>query len=187
MVRPREHSDDELLERIGAALADCAGEWTLAEAARAAGVHSATLIKRFGSRHAVLVALSKRWSATIPEAPLTGDYVAELRSWIDGVAGPPQERSRSVAGVTMLLEDLKDDELSRLLSEGWERQIGYLRALITGARDNGGLARSPEPAAAAALLLDVVHGSYLRAAASSRSHTTTDVQTLLKALMESWT
>lgn len=187
MARPREHSDDDLLERIAAGLADATGAWTLAEAARVAGVHPATLVKRFGSRHAVLVALSKRWSATIPEAPLTDDCLGELRSWVNGVGGPPRDRSRGVAGVTMLLEDLKDDELSRLLDEGWERQIAYLTALISRARDNGQLVHSPEPRTAAALLLDVVNGSYLRAAASARSTTTVAVQTLLNALMESWT
>jgi hypothetical protein len=87
----------------------------------------------------------------------------------------------------MLLEDLKDDDLSRLLNEGWERQIAYLSALISGARDNGRLTRSPESTTAAALLLDVVNGSYLRAAASPRSTTAIAPQTLLNALMETWT
>jgi hypothetical protein len=36
-------------------------------------------------------------------------------------------------------------------------------------------------------LLDVVNGSYLRAAAAARSTTTVTPQTLLNALMESWT
>lgn len=168
-------------------MADASGSWTLAEAARAAGVHPATLIKRFGSRHSVLVALSKRWSAAIPEAPLTQDCLGELRSWVDRMARPPQDRSRGVAGVTMLLEDLKDDDLSRLLSEGWERQITYLAALISGALGDGQLTRSPEPRTAATLLLDVVNGSYLRAAAAARSPTTVAPHTLLNALMESRT
>jgi AcrR family transcriptional regulator len=187
MARPREHSDDELLERISTGLAGASTSWTLAEAARVAGVHPATLVKRFGSKHAVLVALSKRWCAAIPEAPLTQDCLGELRAWIDGVAKPPRDRSRGVAGVAMLLEDLKDEDLSRLLNEGWERQIAYLSALISEARDDGRLTRSPEPTTAAALLLDVVNGSYLRAAASPRSTTTVAPQTLLNALMENWT
>ena len=187
MARPREHSDDDLLDRISAGLADASGSWTLAEAARVAGVHPATLVKRFGSKHAVLVALSKRWGSAIPEAPLTHDCLSELRSWVAGVARPLQERSRGVAGLTMLLEDLKDDELSGLLSAGWERQITYLTALIGGARADGELTRSPDPRTAAALLLDVVNGSYLRAAASAHPATTVAPQTLVHALMESWT
>jgi len=181
------HSDDELLDSIAQGLADAPGSWTLTEAARAAGVHPATLVKRFGSKHAVLVALSKRWGEALPKEPLTDDCFAELGAWADGVARPPQERSRGVAGLTMLLEDLKDDELSGLLSDGWERQITYLTALISGARADGRLSRSPKPRAAAALLLDVVNGSYLRAAASAHPATTVTPQTLLHALLESWT
>lgn len=187
MVRPRLHSDDELLDSIARGLADAPGSWTLTEAAEAAAVHPATLVKRFGSKHAVLVALSKKWSAALPEAPLTDDCVTELRSWVDGVARPPQERSRSVAGLTMLLHDLKDEELSALLNAGWDRQISYLTALITGARAEGHLTRSPEPGIAAALLLDVVNGSYLRAAARARPSSAVTPQSLLHALMESWT
>ncbi|WP_370064087.1 TetR/AcrR family transcriptional regulator [Streptacidiphilus sp. MAP5-3] len=190
MARPREHSDDDLLDRIGASLADASGSWTMAEAARAAGVHPATLVKRFGSWHGVLVALSRRWSAAVPEAPHTPqDRLGELRSWVDEVARPPQDRSHRVAGVAMLLEDLKDDELSQLLSEGWDRQIAYLTALVSGAHDDGHLTRSPDPRTAAALLLDLVNGFYLRAAASARSSATPDAapQKLLNSLLESWT
>ena len=181
------HSDDELLDSISQGLANASGSWTLTEAAHAAGVHPATLVKRFGSRHAVLVALSKRWRGALPQEPLTDDCFAELRAWADGVAKPPRERSRGVAGLTMLLEDLKDDELSRLLSDGWERQITYLAALIRGARADGHLSGSPEPRTAAALLLDVVNGSYLRAAASAHPATTVTPRALLHALLESWT
>lgn len=189
MARPREHSDDDLLDRVGASLAEASGVWTMAEAARAAGVHPATLVKRFGSWHGVLVALSRRWSAALPEAPLTQDPLGELRSWVDEVARPPQDRSRRVAGVAMLLEDLRDDELSRLLSEGWDRQIAYLAALVSGAREDGHLSRSPDPRTAAALLLDLVNGFYLRAAASARSSAAPDAapQSLLNSLLESWT
>jgi AcrR family transcriptional regulator len=187
VARPRVHSDDELLDRISQGLANASASWTLTEAARAAGVHPATLVKRFGSRHAVLVALSKRWSAALPEEPLTGDCFAELGAWIDGVARPPQERARGVADFAMLLEDLKDDELSGLLSEGWECQITYLTALISGARADGHLSRSPEPRAAAVLLLDVVNGSCIRVAASAHPATTVIPQTLLHGLLESWT
>jgi hypothetical protein len=157
VARPRVHSDDELLDRISQGLANASASWTLTEAARAAGVHPATLVKRFGG------------------------------AWIDGVARPPQERARGVADFAMLLEDLKDDELSGLLSEGWECQITYLTALISGARADGHLSRSPEPRAAAVLLLDVVNGSCIRVAASAHPATTVIPQTLLHGLLESWT
>jgi len=186
MVRPRNVSDTELLQRIAHGLSDQPGSWSLDEAAQVAKVHPATLVKRFGSKHALLVELSRRWSAAIPDGPLTDDCLAELRAWVEGVARPPQDRSGGVAGLAMLLEDLKNDELSRLLAAGWERQIAYLSVLIAGSDAVGELPRAPEPAIAAALLLDVVNGSYLRAAADAAPSSSVSVQTLLLTLLESW-
>ncbi len=186
MARPREHSDDELLDRISAALVGATESWTLADAARVAGVHPATLIKRFGSKHGVLVALSTKWSAAIPDTPQTHDCVAELESWVDGLAGPPHERTQAVASLTMLLEDMRDEELSLLLSGGWERQINYLAALLSAAHAAGKLTGSPTPATSAALLLDIVNGCYLRATATGARDSTANPRTLIRALMESW-
>ncbi len=187
MARPRAHTDDELLDRISGGLIGATGSWTLTDAARVAGVHPATLVKRFGSKHDLLVALSRRWCAGIPERPLTDDCVAELDSWIDELAQPPKERSRRVADLSMLFEDIKDDELSALLSAGWERQISYLTALIGGAHACGKLARSPACRTAAALLLDVANGCFLRGAATEDPATISNPQTLIRALLESWT
>ncbi|MEJ5914007.1 hypothetical protein WDV86_06170 [Pseudokineococcus sp. 1T1Z-3] len=46
-------TDEEVLDRISAAVGD--SPWTLTGAAQAAGLHPATLIKRFGSREGVLL------------------------------------------------------------------------------------------------------------------------------------
>jgi AcrR family transcriptional regulator len=186
MARPREHSDDDLLERISAGLADSSGTWSLSEAARAAGVHPATLVKRFGSKHGLLVVLSHRWLDGIPVAPRSDDCLAELRSWIEGIADPPPDRSRGVAGLTMLLEDVKDDVLSDLLHTGWKRQLSYLAALLSGARAQGALMRAPDPEVGAAVLLDLVNGSYLRAAAATGPPTIPARHTL-RTIVEGWT
>src|SRR5262249_57511183 len=106
------HSDDELLDAIAQGLADASGSWTLTEAAHAAGVHPATLVKRFGSKHAVLVALSKRWGEALPKEPLTDDCFAELGAWADRVVRPPREPSRGVAALPMLLAHLQAYDLS---------------------------------------------------------------------------
>lgn len=187
VARPREHSDDDLLHSIASGLANASGSWTIAEAARGAGVHPATLVKRFGSKHGVLIALSKRWQAAIPEQPRSDDCLTELHEWIKSTAAPPRERADSVAAITMLVEDLKDAELSKLLSAGWQRQLRYLSALVSGAHADGKLSRSPEPTAAATLLLDIVNGGYLRAAASSEETSTVSTRSLIHELLESWT
>jgi len=177
-------TDNELLDRVAAGLSS--PSWTLNDAARLAGVHAATLIKRFGSRQGVLAALSRRWIAHLPGAPRGEGGLVELRAWVDRAAATPADRETAVAGVAMLMEDLKDAELSGLLALGWDKQVGYLGALIAQARDAGDLSRAPAPAAAAQLLLDVQLGTTIRAAAHPSPRTAVDRHALLTQLVEGW-
>ena len=56
MARPRALSDEQVLDRVASAIDTASATWTLAGAARSAGLHPATLIERFGSRHHLLLA-----------------------------------------------------------------------------------------------------------------------------------
>jgi AcrR family transcriptional regulator len=183
--RQREHSDEQLLNAIGVGLSAACGSWSLAEAAEAAGVHPATLIKRFGSRHGLLVALSRRWVDSLPRRPITDDPLDELTSWVDQTASP-QTRADAAAAITMVVEDLKDDQLAQLLRQGWARQLRYLAALVADGRTLGRLTRAPEPPMAAALLVDVMNGSALRAAAGSTSRSSVNARASLHALLKGW-
>jgi hypothetical protein len=64
--------------------------------------------------------------------------------------------------------------------------LSELKSWVDGVAD-GELTHSPDPRTAAALLLDVVNGSCVRAAASTHPATTVAPQTLLHALVGSWT
>lgn len=161
--------------------------WSLNDAARLAGVHAATLIKRFGSRQGVLAALSRRWIAHLPDGPQGEGGLAELRAWVDRAASGPADRETAVAGLAMLMEDLKDAELSRLLAVGWDKQVGYLAALIAQARAAGDLDRAPAPEVAAQLLLDMQLGTTVRAAAHPSPRAAVDRHALLTQLIEGWT
>lgn len=200
MARPRTHTDDELLERIEAALRDRPRvDWTLAEVASSAGVHAATLVKRFGSKRGLTAAISERWIDGIPTAPTTGDPVRELHEWIDAAGNgaaraggtehhaaenAPTDRLRAAADIAMLLDDLLDDELGALLQQGWAAQASYARSLLAAARASGALTRAPEDTVAAQILLDTLAGERLRHAASAE-HTRTIRTT--RSLLESWT
>lgn len=186
MTRPRASSDDELLARIADGL-QVADSWTLADAARAAGVHSATLIKRFGSRLGVLEALSRRWVASVPTEPQDAGGVAELRAWIQAHTPEPGQPARALSGLGMLLEDLQHDTLSQLLREGWARERRYLAALVRDAVDRGETARAPDPDHAADLLLMLVHGAHLQAAAERGNPDPGDPRAPLTTLLEGWT
>lgn len=163
MARPRVHSDEQLLSRIGDGLSS--SSWTLTDAARAADVHPATLIKRFGSRQGVLEALSRRWVEATPTSPCDAGGKAELLDWLEHNAPRRDRPARALAGLGMLLEDLQDDALSALLRQGWARQRQYLAALISEASERGQLTRAPGPDMAADLLLTLIHGAQLQAAA----------------------
>lgn len=185
MSRPRNQSDDEILNRIATRLSSTT--WTLADAADAAGVHPATLIKRFGSRHGVLVALSRRWIEGIPTAAADGGGLSELEAWAVASSQASRDRAGALAGLTMLMEDLRDEELADLLRQGWERQAAYVALLVEQAQEEGLLLHAPPPPRAAELLLDVGHGALLRAAAQQRSRHAVNSASTLIALLESWT
>ena len=179
--RPRRDDQQVLLTRIEAALGQRQQlePWTLAEIAPAAGLSPAGLLKRFGSRQGSLVALSRRWIDSIPDAP-RGDTAPaqELRTWVEkrcAGAGP----ERVALGLVNLLDDLVDDHLRELLAEGWTREIRYLAAVLSAM----GLPRLGEPHRAAALLFDALNGVMLRHATGAEGSSPTDV---LDDLEEVW-
>ena len=187
MARPREHTDDELLDRVSRSLsASGRGGWTLSDAACGAGVHPATLVKRFGSKRELLMALSRRWVAGVPTQPRTDDPHAELLAWAASVASRRVDRERALADMAMLMEDLADDELSALLVSGWDKQVRYVAALVADAQSAGRLARAPRPELAATALLDVVNGATLRSAAYPSPREPVGPRALVGALLEGW-
>jgi AcrR family transcriptional regulator len=183
MARPREHTDEDLLDLVGVALArrTARSRWSLADVAGESGVAPATLVKRFGSRHGLLVALSRRWIDSIPAQPAGGDPVGELTEWVSASFSPTPDRAAAVVGMQYLMEDLSDDELAGLLVQGWAKQVDYLTALLAGA----GLARLGDPRTGALLLFDALNGGQLRAAAGD-PHAASAL-TILHAFWELWT
>ena len=164
MARPRNASDDQLLSRIADTLGDADNTWTLGDAAAGAGVHAATLIKRFGSRRGLLIALSQRWINALPTEPTTDDPYQELLAWIDSWGTKSTSRGQTLTRLDMLVEDLRDPELRDLLDRGWNQNLAYLSALIDHARRDGQMTPGVCSDQFARLLLDTAHGSLLRAA-----------------------
>ena len=182
VVRPRRDEQPVLLERIAVALQERRSlePWTLAEIAPAAGLSPAGLLKRFGSRQGILVALSRRWIDSIPDSP--GGQAApdsELRRWVERRFSPDGPE-RVAQGLVNLLDDLVDDRLRGLLAEGWAKEIRYLTALLGRARLPG----LSDPGRGACLLFDALNGAMLRHATQPAAPS--PAQTL-DDLMEAWT
>jgi len=182
MARPRRDEQQVLLERIAVTLQERQSlePWTLAEIAPAAGLSPAGLLKRFGSRQGILVALSRRWIDSIPDSP-DGQAAPhrELRRWVERRFSPdgPEHVAQ---GLVNLLDDLMDTQLRGLLAEGWAKEIRYLSALLGQA----GLPGLADPDRGACLLFDALNGAMLRHATESAAPS--PAQTL-DDLMEAWT
>lgn len=162
MARPQTVTNEELLERIAAAVGD--GPWTLTGAAEAAGLHPSTLIKRFGSREGVLLALSRRWVDALPTGPVGEDPYGELIAWVAALSVGDLPPAAVLARLDMLTEDLRTAELRDLLHLGWRRQIDHLAVLVGAAVDRGDLQTTATPDLVARLLVDTAAGALLRAA-----------------------
>lgn len=170
-----------LLGRIARALnrRQSLAPWTLTEIAPDAGLSPAGLLKRFGSRRGILVALSRRWIDSIPEAPRHDRMPEEeLRSWVSQRV-TPSGVDEVARGLVNLLDDLTDDQLSALLAEGWAREINYLAALLSQSR----LSRLNDTQRGARLLFDSLNGATLRQAVEPNS---SDPLTVLHDLLEAW-
>lgn len=164
MARPLALTDEQVLALVGAALKQTGSAWTLAKAADAAGLHPSTLIKRFGSRHGLLLALSQRWIDSIPTEATTSNAYGELLDWAASQTIGRSGATPLIARLDMLIEDLHDDELRVLLHQGWTKHSAYLSDLVQRCQDSGDLASGLQAEALAHLLLDTAHGALLRAA-----------------------
>jgi AcrR family transcriptional regulator len=156
--RPRTHSDDALLDAAFRAVGAVGpARLTLADVAREAGVAPATLVQRFGSKRALLVAAASRSAARAGSVlPAAGD--APLDALVDGLVALT-ELSRDPAAfanqLALLQLDLADPELRALAvahARGLRRAI---RALLDAAVAAGEL----EPCDTAALA-EAVHAAF---------------------------
>jgi AcrR family transcriptional regulator len=183
--RPRTHSDDALLDATFRAVGAVGpARLTLADVAREAGVAPATLVQRFGSKRALLVAAASRSAARAGSAlPAAGD--APLDALVDGLVALT-ELTRDPAAfanhLALLQLDLADPELRALAvahARGLRRAI---RALLDGAVAAGELEPCDTGALAAAVHA-AFHGAQLDWAVDRRGTLARRVRRALDAVL----
>lgn len=167
MPRPRTIDDERLLAAAQEILfTNGPAGFTLERAAAHAGMSAATLIKRFGSKKELLVALSRRWIASIEPgiAAVVQDQssaYAQLRAaalWgFDDLDTPANAANQSAA----LALDLQDDDLRALLAEGWGLVQARLAQLVGAAIAAGELPEHLDAAACGRLLFTAGEGTRL--------------------------
>lgn len=166
MARPRGVSDDDLLQAASDVLmARGPAAFTLERSATRAGVSAATLIKRFGSRRELLLALDRRWVASIPAgvaaAAVGRTAVDRLRAavlWGREDLDTPEHTANSLAALAL---DLTDPALTELLGEGWRAIEAALVPLVQAAIDAGELAADVPAHRLARVLRATCEGSCL--------------------------
>lgn len=167
MARPIETTDEELLaaaERV--LMTEGPVRFTLAKAAQQAGVSAATLVKRFGSKEALFLRLSKRWVASLDgdlslsaarhAFPLARLRAVALHNYHD--LDNPDTASNQLAALAV---DLQHDEMRELLHVGWGHVRAHLRRHADDAVAAGALVGCPPSDQLARIVLSVMEGGCL--------------------------
>jgi len=135
MARPRGIPDEQLLGAAQELLYEVGpAGFTLEKAASRAGVSAATLIKRFGSKRQLLLALNRRWVASIGPgvaAATEGQKTAlgRLRAaalWGFEDLDSPANATTQLAALAL---DFQDEQMRELLVAGWREMEGHLTRL----------------------------------------------------------
>jgi AcrR family transcriptional regulator len=165
--RPRKITDDELfaaaarvMQRVGPA------ELTLAAIAGEAGVTPGALVQRFGSKRALLVALSERVAAD--SAPMMTGFAARhrsplaaLRAYAEAMAHLAPSPAAYARNLAYLINDLTDPALRRPLVRQAGAHAAALRDLVESAKAQGELTADAKAAPLARTLEAVIAGSML--------------------------
>lgn len=134
--RPRKVTDDQLFAATHAVMSRVGpGELTLEAIAQKAGVTAAVLVQRFGSKRALLLALSRKYAGQAGEliAALAREHaspLAALRAYagcMAGMAASPAALARSLAYLQI---DLTDSDFRRhLVKQARVTRAGFSRLL----------------------------------------------------------
>jgi AcrR family transcriptional regulator len=165
--RPRKVSDNQLFAATHSVMSRVGPrELTLSVIAKEAGVTAAVLVQRFGSKRALLLALSAKYSDGAGEfiAALAQQHaspLAALRAYADcmaEMAASPAALARSLAYLQI---DMTDPDFRRHLVKQARATRAGLRRLIEAALKAGELDRSARPPQLARTIETVLSGSMI--------------------------
>lgn len=164
MARPRGIADEELLAAAQSLLYEVGpAAFTLEKAAARAGVSAATLIKRFGSKRQLLLALNRRWVASIGPglaAATEGQPTAlgRLRAaalWGFADLDSPANATTQLGALAL---DFQDERMRDLVA-GWQTIEAHLGRLAQDAIDAGELSGRLPAGQVARILRAIAEGT----------------------------
>ena len=166
MPRPRSVSDEAILAATARAIGRVGPlRLTLAHVAREVGLSPATLIQRFGSKRALLLAFARRGGGDeqgfMDRLRAEGHTALETaRAFLLCFAGLAQSPREMANNLAFLQIDLTDAAFHRITSRLFRSQHQALAGLLAEAQAEGELG-PVDARALARLLLAVVNGSLL--------------------------
>jgi len=165
--RPRKVTDQQLFAAAHAVMSKVGpGELTLAAIATEAGVTAAVLVQRFGSKRALLLALSEEAAQRANEffAALGKRHaspLAALYAYADCVSGMATSPVALVRNLSYLQIDLTDPDFRRHLVKQARATRTALERLVAAAAEAGELIRNLQPAQLARTVEATLSGSVL--------------------------
>jgi AcrR family transcriptional regulator len=190
--RPRKVSNSQLFAATHAAMNKVGpGELTLAAIAKEAGVTAAVLVQRFGSKRALLLALSAKYADGAGEflAALAKQHaspLAAIRAYADcmaGLAASPAALARSLAYLQI---DMTDPDFRRHLVRQARATRAGLQRLVEAASVAGELHRSVKPAQLARTIETVLSGSLITWGFYREATAALWMRTDLEAVLAPW-
>lgn len=173
-----------VIERLGPA-------FTLADVAKEAGIAAGTLVQRFGSKHGLLVAMTR---AAIEEARRGlraalqggGDPVAAaIRALVERYA-PLDDPVTAPNNLAQLAVDLADERLRELMAEYYAVIEQELEPALRQAVAAGELPGAPAPEVAARVLAALADGTAIRWSTRPVGSLTERLRADLEAVVEGW-
>lgn len=187
MARPRTITDQRLLAAAAEVLGRSGPALTIAEVARQAGVATGTVMQRFGSKHGLLLALSRAHRAEQVEsmraaaAAETDPVRAVLVAATVGYA-LLDNAEQAANNLAQLGVDLADPELREELANGYAEITEELSGLLAAAALPG----APPPAQAARILSALASGSAVHWSVRPQGQLVARVRADLAAVLAGW-
>jgi AcrR family transcriptional regulator len=190
--RPRKVSDSQLFVATHAVMSKVGPrELTLAAIAKEAGVTAAVLVQRFGSKRALLLALSAKYSDGASEyiAAFAEKYaspLAALRAYADCMAGMAASPAALARNLAYLQIDMTDPDFRRHLVKQARATRAGLRRLVEAALEAGELVPSVKPANLARTIETVLSGSLITWGFYREGTAAHWIRADLEAVLEPW-
>jgi AcrR family transcriptional regulator len=188
MARPRQITDERMLTAAGRVVSRLGPGFTLADVAAEAKVAVGTLAQRFGSKHGLLVAMTRT---------AIDRMRGQMRGSVSGVGGsgavidvlvaayaPLDDSATAANNLAQLAADLADDELRGLMAEFYAVMEAELTALIRLAA--GELPGAPAAPVAARILTAVADGTAIHWSARPEGGLCERMRADLAAVVSGW-